>query len=85
MAEIYSNIINEMMDFFNSFISNNVNKVMKLLTVATIIISIPTLFSSIYGMNVKLPFQESPYVLGYVMITSLVLAIIVIGYFLRKK
>ncbi len=61
MAEIYGNILSEMMRFFSSVISNKLNIVMKFLAAITIIIAIPTLVSSIYGMNVPLPFQDFPH------------------------
>jgi len=48
-----------MMDAFASVISNNLNVVMKLLTSVTIILMLPTLVRSIYGMNVPLPLQNS--------------------------
>ncbi len=56
-ANIYSNILSGMMDAFASVISNNLNVVMKILTSITIILMIPTLTASIYGMNIELPFQ----------------------------
>ena len=58
MASIYSNILSGMMDAFASVISNNLNVVMKILTSITIILMIPTLTASIYGMNIDLPFQH---------------------------
>ncbi len=60
MTNIYSDILGGMMDAFASIISNNLNIVMKFLTSVTIILMIPTLISSFYGMNVALPFQRSP-------------------------
>ena len=60
MASVYSNILSGMMDAFASVISNNLNVVMKFLTSVTIILMLPTLVSSIYGMNIDLPFQHSP-------------------------
>jgi len=48
-----------MMDAFASIISNNLNVVMKFLTTVTIMLMIPNLIFSFFGMNVKLPFQES--------------------------
>jgi len=70
MANIYSNILTGMMDAFASVISNNQNIVMKLLAAITIVMSIPTMISGFYGMNVGLPFQNSPYAfLGIVGIT----------------
>lgn len=44
----------------SSILTNNLNKTMKLLTSVTVILTIPTMVSSFYGMNVHLPFQENP-------------------------
>ncbi|BBO73500.1 magnesium transporter CorA [Desulfosarcina widdelii] len=60
-ANIYSNILSGMMDAFASVISNNLNVVMKILTSITVILMIPTLAASIYGMNIELPFQHLPH------------------------
>ena len=62
MAETYSNILNGMMDVFASVINNNVNNVMKLLASITIILSLPTMVASFFGMNLLLPITDSnPY------------------------
>lgn len=58
MCNIYSGILSGTMDAFASVISNNVNIVMKLLTVVTLILSIPTLIASLWGMNVNVPFES---------------------------
>lgn len=55
MANIYSNILTGTMDAFASIISNNLNIVMKFLTSVTIVMAIPTMISSFFGMNVNLP------------------------------
>jgi len=55
MAKIYTDILTGMMDAFTSVISNNLNRVMKLLTSLTILLSIPTIVASYFGMNVTLP------------------------------
>jgi len=52
MANIYTNILSGTMDAFASIISNNLNIVMKVLASITIILSIPTIISSFYGMNI---------------------------------
>ncbi|MDR0689000.1 MAG: magnesium transporter CorA family protein [Spirochaetaceae bacterium] len=59
MAKIYSSILTGTMDAFASVISNNLNIVMKRLTIVSIVLMIPTLITSFYGMNVGLPFQGS--------------------------
>jgi magnesium transporter len=63
-----------MMDAYASIISNHVNTVMKILAVATIILSIPTVIASVYGMNVPLPGQESWWAFGEIIGGSLVIA-----------
>lgn len=59
MANIYSSIISGMMDAFASVISNNLNVIMKVLTSITILLTIPNIFFSFYGMNVHgLPLDQ---------------------------
>lgn len=59
MCNIYSNILSGTMDAYASVISNNLNIVMKVLTVITIVMSIPNIIFSFYGMNVSgLPVPE---------------------------
>ncbi|EIT86354.1 Mg2 transporter protein CorA family protein [Fictibacillus macauensis ZFHKF-1] len=59
MSLIYSNILKSLMDAFSSVISNNLNIEMRFLTAITIILALPTMVASFYGMNIPLPFQES--------------------------
>lgn len=60
MCAIYSNILTSMMDTFGSVISNNLNNVMKALTVITIVMEIPNIIFGFYGMNVGiLPFPAT--------------------------
>ena len=83
MTEIYSNILSSTMDFFASVISNNLNIVMKVLASVTILMSIPTIISGIFGMNVALPLQESPY--GFAMVMFGTIAICIISAILLYK
>ncbi len=85
MANIYSDILAGMMDAFASIISNNLNVVMKFLTSITIIIALPTLIASLYGMNVKLPFQNNPFAFILVLGLSTILVLVLIIIFIRKK
>ncbi|OGN92911.1 MAG: magnesium transporter [Chloroflexi bacterium RBG_13_50_21] len=73
MTNISSNILSNMMDAFASIISNNLNTVMKFLASITIIVSLPTLITSFYGMNVKLPFDSQA--LAYLGILILVVVL----------
>jgi len=85
MANIYSDILSGMMDAFASVISNNLNIVMKLLTSLTIIMTIPVLVASIFGMNVKLPMQDHPYAFLLIMGISVTLSLAAVIYFLRRR
>lgn len=69
MATIYRNILNGTMTTFASIISNNLNNVMKFLTAITIIIAVPTLIASFWGMNVPVPFANAPW--GFVIMLGL--------------
>lgn len=84
MAQIYSNILNGTMDAYASIISNNLNGVMKFLTSITIVLAVPTMISSFWGMNVGLPFQDSP--IGFVvMIFISVVLTLLVTWWLKKK
>ncbi len=83
MAQIYSDIISGMMDAFASVISNNLNVIMKLLASVTILMTVPNIVFSFYGMNISggLPFAGSfwpPLLLS-------IAIIVVVGIILKKK
>ncbi len=69
MCNIYRDILSGTMNAFASVISNNLNIVMKLLTSITIILSIPTLIASLWGMNVGVPFANNPF--GFVIVIAI--------------
>lgn len=85
MANIYTNILSSTMDAFASIISNNLNNVMKRLTSITIILSLPILVTSIYGMNVDIPYQHTPHAFYIPVILSITISVIIGGYFMKKK
>lgn len=59
MTGIYTSILTRTMDTFGSVISNNMNSAMRKLTVITVVLAIPTIVFSFYGMNVGLPLDAS--------------------------
>jgi magnesium transporter len=85
MANVYSDILSGMMDAFASVISNNLNITIKFLTSITIILTIPVAIASFYGMNVKLPFQEHPHGFTFIIIICLILSIVAVLFFIKKK
>ncbi|MBR0350694.1 MAG: magnesium transporter CorA family protein, partial [Clostridia bacterium] len=84
MSKIYSDILNGTMDAYASIISNNLNGVMKFLTSITIVLAVPTMISSFWGMNVGLPLQNSPYGFIVMIIISIILTVLVTMW-LKKK
>ena len=85
MTLIHTNILRSTMEAFSSMISNNLNKVMKFLTSVTIILMLPTLVSSIYGMNVALPLARSPHAFAILMVASVLLALVGVIIFIKRK
>lgn len=83
MSKIYSEVLNGTMDAYASIISNNLNVVMKLLASITIVLSLPTLIASIWGMNVPLPFATNPY--GFSIVCGISILISVIAFVWLKK
>ncbi|MEM3374173.1 MAG: magnesium transporter CorA family protein [Candidatus Woesearchaeota archaeon] len=84
MVNIFSNILSNTMDAYASIISNNLNIVMKFLTSVTIILAIPSIVTSFYGMNVELPFQDSHIAFVYVILISSGLAMLASYFFFKK-
>jgi magnesium transporter len=85
MAETYSTILSGMMDAFASVISNNLNIVMKFLTSITIVLSLPTMVASFYGMNVAIPFQDNPHAFSIAILISILLSSITAFIFWKKR
>ncbi len=83
MSQIYSNILNGTMDAYASIISNNLNSVMKFLTSITIVIAVPTLIASYWGMNVPVPLQENPH--GFLWIVGASVLLGILAYIWLKK
>lgn len=77
MCNIYRDILSGTMDAFASIISNNVNLVMKMLTLITIVLSIPTLIASFWGMNVDVPFAGFPAAFWIIVAVTLVITVVV--------
>ncbi|NCN87131.1 magnesium transporter CorA family protein [archaeon] len=76
--------ISNMRTYYSTKLSNDLNNTVKLLTIVTIFLSIPTVISSIYGMNINLPLQNSPNLFS--ILTAIAFGIcILFVFFLRKK
>jgi magnesium transporter len=85
MANIYSNILSGTMDAFASIISNNLNIVMKFLASVTIVLAVPTMIASFFGMNVGIPLQESPLAFAFIIGVSMVISALLVFVLIKKK
>lgn len=85
MANVYSSILDVTMEAYSSVISNNLNSVMKVLTSITIIMTIPTMIFSFFGMNVPLPWQNAADGAWIIIALSLVSVGLAALFMFRKK
>ncbi len=84
MSKTYNDILNETMDMYASIISNNINDVMKILTSITIILAVPTLIASIWGMNVPVPLQNNSNGFVILLAVSVIVTLGVMIWFKKK-
>mgnify|MGYP000295575030 FL=1 len=84
MVEMHRTILESMMDCMASIINNNLNLVMKFLAAITIIMSIPTMIGSFWGMNVPMPFGQNHFGFLIVITISIVATFIAAVFFNRK-
>lgn len=84
MANIYSNILIGTMDAYASVISNNLNIVMKFLTSVTIIMALPTMVASFFGMNVDNPLENVPHAFAIIFLLTMFFSVI-LAYTMVKK
>lgn len=84
MVNISNNILTSMMDAFGSIISNNMNVVMKFLASMTIVLSLPTIVTSFFGMNVNLPFAGEPHAYLIVIAIFTLLSLLITIIFVRR-
>ena len=82
-VNIYSDILTGTMDAFASIISNNVNTIMKRMTSLSIILMVPTLIDSLYGMNVEIYMEDMPH--GFVVIILLSILLSATAFFIFRK
>lgn len=83
MTKIYSDILSGTMDAYASIISNNLNVVMKILTLVTIMLTIPSIMFAFWGMNVDLPFDNIKN--AYVIVLSITAIMMVMAFIVLKK
>jgi magnesium transporter len=85
MVNISNNILSSMMDAFASIISNNLNVVMKFLASVTILLSLPTIITSFFGMNVALPFANQSFSWQLILGISMLVVGVTTWLFIRRR
>ena len=85
MSNVYTNILGGTMDAYSSIISNNLNVVIQRLTFITIVLTVPTLVASLFGMNVPVPWSNQPWAFVAILVISAVLSLLFVLYFRRKR
>jgi magnesium transporter len=85
MTNIANNILTSTMDAFASIINNNMNIVMKFLAVATVVLALPQLIASLFGMNVPVPFGANTFGFLFVTVGALFLGVLTALLFLRRR
>jgi magnesium transporter len=84
-TSIYSDILESTMDTYSSIINNNMNTVMRTLTSVTIIMMIPTLVTSMFGMNLVNGMEEKPWGFVLAMIISVAISSMAWWFFRHKR
>lgn len=86
MANVHTNILSSTMEAYASIISNNMNVFIQRLTVITIILMVPTLVASFYGMNLEhLPLKEHPYAFYFIILISILFGLALVWFFGRRR
>lgn len=84
-VNVYTDILTAAMDAFASIISNNVNAVMKRMTGVTIVLMIPTLIASFYGMNVHISLSSNPMAFVIIIGIAAVLTLLTVAILARMR
>ncbi|MCQ2466219.1 MAG: magnesium transporter CorA family protein [Clostridia bacterium] len=87
MADIYASIVNGTMDAYASIINNNMNVIMKVLAAATIVLTVPNLFTSFFGQNIAFPWDPdfASHPLPFIILTIVCLISMLISFIIMKK
>ena len=85
LSAIYRDLINNAMNAYDTIVGHNLSKVMKTLTSISLIVSVPTLIASLYGMNVGLPLESDPFAFIIISLFSLIITVPLLFYLKSKN
>lgn len=72
-------------DAYSTIMTNNLNRVIKLFTALTILLTVPMVIASFYGMNVELPYAHEPWIFGCILVGTLGVSAVLLGIFARNR
>jgi magnesium transporter len=84
MVEIELSVLGNIMSAFGSVVSNNVNAVVRVLTLVTVLLAIPTWLTGLFGMNLMIPGQHQPWMFAIVILLN-VSAVVLLWFMLRRR
>ena len=85
MIDDYGELVDGLSSTFDSLQTNKTNEIMRMLTIISTIVLPLTFISGLYGMNVRLPFAESPFAFWIVMIICVSILVILLLFFIKKR
>lgn len=85
LCQVNIKSIKALRDSYQIIFTNKLNKVIQFLTAFTIIMTIPTIVASLYGMNVRLPLADSPFAFFYVLLISIIVSLVFLFTFYKKR
>jgi len=83
-SEVMDETLSNLMDAFTSIIANNLNAVMKILAAVSVIVSVPVVLASLYGMNVPLPYSKEPHAFFWLLGASIAGSVALVLFFRRR-
>ncbi|MDN6119872.1 MAG: magnesium transporter CorA family protein, partial [Lactococcus sp.] len=83
--KIQLRLLENLSDLFSNIVTNNLNIIMKIMTSATFIMTIPAIIAGLYGMNVKLPFQNVSYAFWLIVLAATLISWLVFRIMIRKR
>jgi len=84
-CERYLKTIVNLREAYSAIATNNLNRVIRVLTALTILLTVPTIIASLFGMNVPLPLSDSPHALSIILLMTLLVSLLLYGLFRWRR
>ncbi|HAR3910735.1 TPA: magnesium transporter CorA family protein [Staphylococcus aureus] len=84
-TELHQRILESITTSYASLLSNDMNTIMKTLTLFTVLLTLPTLVFSFFGMNVPLPIDDHSYISWIIVVGISLILVVIVSIFLWRK